>query len=252
MSKILSGGNAKHCFIATGDDGIVLKPIGNEIRSVKISDCVIASYANCFKIGTETLFDVTDIAVENCRFFLPDGTTGGYAGLAIESADGSNISNVVIKNIEMDGISSPLLIWLGSRFKYDNKEVGSIDNISITNVKAVNTELPCAITGCRHRGKTYDVTNIRLSNIDIRYRDTNENLSVRKRTGMYAMSGYPEITRVSHIYFLSHEASKYWDLPCYGIFVRNAKGVEIDGFSVAPRSANKRAFAALVDTDAML
>ena len=40
------------CFIATADDGICLKPVNGEIRNVSVSNCVITSCANCFKIGT--------------------------------------------------------------------------------------------------------------------------------------------------------------------------------------------------------
>lgn len=240
----------KHCFIATGDDAIVLKPIDNEIRNVEISNCIISSFANCFKIGTETLFSVMNVSVKDCYFFLPDGITGGYAGIAIESADGSQISDITVSNIEMDGISSPLLIWLGNRFKFDNKSVGSIDSISIMNIKATNAELPSAITGCQNDGNTYYVTNVKLSDFNVTYRNTKESISIKKNVGMSAMSGYPEITRVSHIYFLSHETSRYWDLPCYGFFIRNVTDITTENIFVVPRDVNTREFAYLTETDA--
>ena len=241
----ITGGNninIKNCFIATGDDGIVLKPIDHPISDVTVSDCIVSSLANCFKIGTETQKDVQNVKVNNCYFFIPDGMTYGYSGIALESADGSNISNVNIDNITMDGVSSPLLIWLGNRMRYDNDVIGSISDISISNVDAKNTEMPSAITGCEVDGKTYYVENVSLRNFNVTYRDTKENLSVKKSVSEVSMSDYPEVTRVSHFYFIDHKYSGYWDLPCYGIFVRHAKNTDYSGYTCKPRSCSELEF----------
>ncbi len=103
-----------------------------------------------------------DVQVDNCYFFMPDGMTFGYSGIAIESADGSVIENVKISDIEMDGISSLLLIWIRNRLKYDEKNVGGISDISIKNVQVKNAEMPSAITGCEADGKTYYVQTVTL------------------------------------------------------------------------------------------
>ena len=183
-----------------------------------------------------------DVQVDNCYFFMPDGMTFGYSGIAVESADGSVIENVKISDIEMDGISSPLLIWLGNRLKYDEKNVGGISDISIKNVQAKNAEMPSAITGCEADGKTYYVQNVTLENFKVTYRDTKENLSVKKSVSEKSMCDYPEITRVSHNYFIDHKFSGYWDLPCYGIFVRYAKNVDYSGYTCTPRSCSELEF----------
>ena len=234
--------NIANCFIATADDGICLKPVNGGIRSVSVSNCVVSSCANCFKIGTETAFDITDIRVENCKFFMPQGMTYGYSGIAVESADGSNVSNVEINNIAMDGISSPILIWLGKRLRHGNSQIGSVKNIRISNVNAVNTELPSAVTGCRTEEKIYPVESVVLENISAVYRDTDEALNINYNVPEWSLGDYPDIVRVSHIYKDSHENSDYWDLPCYGIFVRYAENVDVSGYSCIPRSCNERNF----------
>lgn len=226
------------CFIATGDDAIVIKSPTREVNNVHIEECELSSFANCFKIGTETVYPVRNVKVLVCSFFLPDGMTGGYAGIAIESADGADVSDITVVSILMNGISSPILIWLGNRLSYDKKTVGSISDITIMNINAVNTELPSAITGCKVNGTVYPVQNIKLENIVAYYRDTAENLSVRKTPSEASMDGYPEITRVSHIYFISHELSAYWDLPCYGIFIRHAQDVDHSDYYTVPRSCS--------------
>ena len=241
----ITGGNnisINHCFIATGDDAIVLKPIDMGIHGVTVSDCTLSSFANCFKIGTETAKAVDDVQVDHCYFFMPDGMTYGYSGIAIESADGSFIENIKISDIEMDGISSPLLIWLGNRLKYDEKSVGGISDISIKNVDAKNAEMPSAITGCEVDGKTYYVENVTIENFNVSYRDTKENLFVKKSVSEKSMGDYPEITRISHSYFIDHKFSGYWDLPCYGIFVRHAKNVDYNGYACTPRLCNELEF----------
>lgn len=227
-----------NCFIATGDDAIVLKSNKGEIDNVKIDSCVLSSFANCFKIGTETQYDVKNISLNNCEFFLPNGITGGYAGIAIESADGANIQNVSIKNVTMDGISSPILIWLGCRLKYEKSEVGSIKDILIENVTATNTELPSAITGCKYNNTVYNVQDVTLKNIDATYRNTGENLNVKEPPSETSMSGYPEITRVSHRYFISHKFSEYWDLPSYSIYMRYVKNIDYKTYKTTPRSCS--------------
>ncbi|MCH5317895.1 MAG: hypothetical protein J1E05_07950 [Eubacterium sp.] len=234
--------NIDTCFIATADDGICLKPVNGEIKDVNVSNCIVSSCANCFKIGTETAFDISDIRVRNCKFFMPQNMTYGYSGIAVESADGSNVSNVEISDIFMDGISSPILVWLGKRLRHGNFKIGSVKNIKISNVTAVNTELPSAVTGCRDDEKIYPVEGVVLENISAVYRDTNEALDINYDVPEWSMDDYPDIVRISHIYKESHENSDYWDLPCYGIFIRYTKDVDYSGYSCEPRKCNERSF----------
>ncbi|MDR3216887.1 MAG: right-handed parallel beta-helix repeat-containing protein [Clostridiaceae bacterium] len=231
----------KHCFIVTGDDGVCIKSnSGRAVARVSVSDCKIMSLANCFKIGTETMEDVSDVTVEDCFFFVTE-ISGGYSGIAIESADGAKISRVSVKNIEMRGVSAPFLIWLGCRFKdTDDKTPGGIDGVVIEGITAVDTELPSAVVGCLYGGKTYKVGSVKLTDITVFYREAEEALNIKTPVPETAMSGYPEITRVSHIYFISHELSVYYDLPAYGLFVRHASEVVAAGMTVTPRKADTR------------
>ncbi len=232
--------NISHCFIACADDAICIKSPEYPTNNVNISDCVLTSCANCFKIGTETKQDISDITLNDCYFFTPDGFTFGYSGIAIESCDGANVRNVSICDVVMDGVSSPLLIWLGNRLNFGKKDVGSLRDITIKNIKAERTEMPAAIVGCIHNQTTHYIKNVSISNFAATYRDTGEQLNIRKNVGEYTMSGYPDIPRVSHIYWKSHKMSKYWDLPCYGLFVRHTENISLSNINIKPRSCNKR------------
>ncbi len=239
---ICGGENYKisHCFVVTADDAVCIKSMDFPVKNVTVTDCILTSSANCFKIGTETQFDISDVMVSDCYFFMPDGLTYGYSGIAIESCDGANVKNISVRDIVMHGVSSPLLIWLGRRMKYDKKTVGSVENITVKNIYASDIEMPCAVVGCVRRFKPYRVRNVKIENLTASYRNTAENLNIRKRVGEYTMGGYPDIPRVSHIYYKSHEKSKYWDLPCYGMCVKHVKSLKLCGINITPRSCNKR------------
>ena len=233
----------EHCFIVTGDDGIVIKANSNEnVENISVKSCKIMSLANNFKIGTETSRNVKGISVEDCDFFMA-GLVGGYSGIAIESADGSNISNVNISQIRMNGVSSPLLIWLGNRLEKkngsDGTTVGSIEDINISDVYCDNVELPSAIVGVKSKREPYCVKGVNLKDFYIRYRDTQENLNVKVPPLESGMNGYPEITRVSHKYLISHEMSEYYDLPVYGLYLRYVNGLSVDNFNVISRRCSK-------------
>ncbi len=229
-----------HCFIATADDSLCLKSIEFPIKNVRINDCVVTSCANCFKIGTETQFDVSNVSIDNCFFFMPDSLTYGYSGIAIESCDGANIKNINISNITMDGVSSPLLIWLGKRLRCNKQDIGTIDGIALKNISATNIEMPCAIVGTVDMGDAYPVKNVKIDNFFATYRDTEENLNIKNRVGEYTMGGYPDIPRVSHVYFMSQETSGYWDLPCYSVCVKHTENVQYENIKIMPRSCNTR------------
>ncbi len=228
----------RDCFIATGDDGLCIKADGGEpVRDILIEDCEVMSLANCFKIGTTVYQDVSDVTVRNCRFFL-SGTAGGYAGISIQSDCGATVSDIAVENITMDHITAPFLIWLGDR---NGETPGAVRNIRLANIQADGVDLPSAITGTIHEDQEYRVEQVELENIRVRYRDCQEDLNIRKGgVGYASMSDYPEITRVSHRYIISHKLSFYWDLPVYGLFARHVDGLNVKGLEVIPRSSNTR------------
>ncbi len=228
----------RHCYIATGDDALCIKADGDmDIENILIEDCKAMSLANCFKIGTTVYRNVKNVTVRNCEFFM-DNTTGGYSGISIQSDCGGKVTDILVDNIKMNGISSPFLIWLGDR---NGIEPGQVSNVTLRNITAENISLPSAVTGVVHNGKHYNVQNIVIQNVNAVYRDSEEEIYIRDGgVGYEAMEEYPEITRICSIYTVSHELSPYWELPVYGLFVRNTDAITIENFDCIPRSTNKR------------
>lgn len=226
------------CFIVTGDDGLCIKADGEQdVEDITFRRCAVMSLANCFKIGTTVYRNVSNVTVEDCRFFVR-GTTGGYAGISIQSDCGGEVRNITVRNITMENVASPLLLWLGNR---NGQTPGRLDGILIENVKAENVDLPSSITGTIHEEQNYRVTNVTIRDFNASYRECAEKLHIRRSgVGYQSMDGYPEITRVSHIYFISHALSFYWDLPVFGLFARHVDGLSLEKFHVTPRAANTR------------
>ncbi len=251
--------DVKHCFISCADDGLVVKaPKGHEHDGINASedvemrgthhvhfeDCTVLTVANSFKIGTETYYDISDIIVENCHFMLPDIYPGTCSGIAVESADGSNVSNVMVRNITMDNVTCPIFICLNKRNKFGYEDDvdeekrflgGSIDNIVIEKIKAINAEVPSIITGYRMEdgvtGK--DLGNIIIKDIDISYRDDVEEINILPQIHE-SVTDYPE-------------NNSFGDVPAYGLFIRHAPSVALENITITPRSMNTRENIAIVE-----
>ncbi len=217
------------CFVATGDDGIVLKNGYSKDRNqamsdIRVTDCTVMSSTNCFKIGTETANDIRDVRVSDCRFFVEGIWPGGLSGIAIESVDGARVSRVDVENITMSNIMAPIFIRLGSRNRGKSAdERGRLQEVRIRGVKATGVEFPCTLSGIPGA----PLENIRLSDIDIRYRDAGELLEIRNPVPEQEKE-YPEF-------------AMFGDLPAYALWARHVNGLQVRNFKAVPRTGNRRA-----------
>lgn len=217
-----------HCFIATGDDGIVLKNskslgIQSAMENIAVRDCKISSCTNAFKIGTETSFDIQNVLAEDCEFFLEDIYPGGVSGISLESADGAQVRNITVRNVQMRGEACPLFISLNNRNRdKDFDAAGALENITVENIQAEDAEIPVIITGT----KALTVRNVTLRNFDIRYADGKDYYDYRLFVPAYDDT-YPECNRMRN-------------LNAYGLFARYAEDVKLESFAVVPRDDTKR------------
>lgn len=237
-----------HCFVSTADDGIVLKNAvwcgcEKEMHNITVENCEIISRTNCFKIGTETTYDIYDVRVKNCFFLMTDLYPGAVSGISVESCDGARVHDITIKNIKMSRCTCPLFIRLCNRNRaaevtsatankteivktdkpsrpvskkmFDGKS--EIYNITVENVTASEAELPVIVAGYRQKGKTKRCKNITLRNFDISYRNAPEIIDRRLFIPEYPKV-YPECWR-------------FRNLPAYGIWARHCQNLKIENFS---------------------
>ena len=191
---------------------------------------------NGFKIGTETYYDISDISIENCHFYLPDIAPGMVSGISIESCDGTHVENVSVKNIRMEQVVCPVFIQLNRRNKFgfaseDDRKArengGSIRNVRIEGVDSVDAELPSVIMGFDDgAGVTRRVENVELQDIRVRYRDNVADLHPQKTTAEN-IDQYPESNALG-------------DVPAAALYIRHAENVKVTGFKAWLRSDEKR------------
>ncbi len=248
----------EHCFISTADDGICIKNaiwLGNKcaMENISVKDCEVCSCANSFKIGTETTYDIRNVKVENCRFFMNDIYPGTVSGIAIESADGSKVSNIRVKNITMDRVTCPVFIRLCNRnraavvtaesanaveFGQKKKKgatvtkdafdmLGKVEDIIIENIEATGVEIPVIVAGVKVKGTTKYVENVTLSNINMEYAPYKEVYDKRRFIPEYT-DVYPE-------------AWRFRNLPAYALWARHVKGLKLLDFNcTVPKSTWKK------------
>lgn len=229
----------EHCFVSTGDDGIVLKnshdiACEKAMNNIYIADCEVISCTNSFKIGTETSLDISDVTVENCKFYLTDIFPSGASGIALESCDGAVVSNINIKNIEIDSMACPVFIRLNNRNRNRLPELdkkGELKNISISNIYAVNSEIPLIIMGV----PLQPVDAVSLKDITVKYADGKDYRDFRFKVSEQEKE-YPE-------------ANRFRNLNAYGVYIRHAKNISLEKFNVIPRENTKRKFKIINDCE---
>jgi len=248
-----------HCFVSTADDGICIKNaiwLGNtgKMENISVKNCEVISCANSFKIGTETTYDIENVTVEDCSFLMTDLYPGTVSGIAIESADGSVVSNVRVKNIKMDRVTCPVFIRLCNRnraalvtaesanaVEFGKKKkkggtsekdrfnmLGEVRDITIENIDATGVEIPVIVAGFKQSGTTKYVENVLLSNINMTYAPYKEVYDKRAFIPEYS-DVYPESWR-------------FRNLPSYALWARHVKGLKLLDLNCSvPRSTWKQA-----------
>ena len=236
--------------IDAGDDSICLKSTKSYPCSrITISNCVLSSDTAAIKFGTSSMGGFRDISITGCVFYnCPMGT------IKLISVDGGCLENVVISNIAMENVGSPLFIRLGKRnLRYEEpaemdfwgkgesgggKKTGTIKDIMISNIRARvsatgKDRRPMMITGLEDQ----DIENVRLSNFDICYigGGTQEDAA---RTVDEDPFRYPE----QHFFGV---------LPAYGLYTRHVEGLMMDNVRLYLDGQDARPAMVMEDTTLM-
>jgi hypothetical protein len=223
------------CIGDTDDDGITLKSthaMPNE--NITITNCIISSHCNAIKCGTESNTGFKNITISNCivrpsKDKVPIyGEPEGISGIALEVVDGAQMNGISISNIVIDGPQVPLFIRLGNRGRaYDESlpkpSVGSIENITISNVTAFNADLHgSSITGI----PGYSVKNITLDNIRIFYKGGGT-VQAANRIIPELEEDYPDAIMFDY-------------LSAYGLFIRHAENITLSNVELYFKEEDKR------------
>lgn len=212
------------CIIDCDDDGICFKTDnpGFDVEHVTVSNCVIASNCNGIKFGTGSFGAFRNISVSNCvikkasennirtwskmlRGISADTTV--ISGIALEVVDGGIMDRVVVNNISMQDIQTPIFVRLGNR-----RGNGVLKNVIISNIVAENESLiTSSITGI----PGHYVENVTLKDIILTYTggadEKDASIVVPEK-----ISEYPENRMFGPV------------LPAYGLYVRHVKNLTME------------------------
>ncbi len=233
-----------NCDIYTSDDAIVLKnrhpkyyhlPCSN----ITITNCILTTVCNAFKIGTETIGSFGNIVFSNStiRSALPTDSLAmvrlnevkmpirSISGISIESVDGSIVNGVAITNITMEDVRTPIFIRLANRGAGTQKgepKAGTLKNILISNITARHAWYASSITAIPG---SY-IENVVLENlifemIGIEGTDLVEKMVDEK------INEYPD-------------AHMWKELPASGFYFRHVKGIDMKTVRVNLDNKDKR------------
>lgn len=224
------------------DDGITLKSTNNMINeNITISDCIISSHCNALKLGTESVGGYRNVTISNIIIrpssmkSVMSGSPEGISGVALEVADGGIMENVSINNVVIDSVEVPLFVRLCNRARKSIPEaptpsIGKIRNITLSNITGRSTSpIGCSITGIP--GGMPD--GISLSNCRF--------YCIGGEKGDFSKKSVPEQE------ILYPESTIFGTLPAYGLYIRHARNVWLDGVSFVLENEDSRAAVVLDD-----
>lgn len=217
------------CYIEGGDDAIVIKTprrAGAALRpaeNIAITNCVMTSTSNCFKLGTESSSDFKNIAISNCVMFkLPGAFRAPISGIAIETVDGGTIDGLVASNITMRDVGTPIFIRLGNRGRgMAEPRPGTLQNVSISNVVATGSLITSSVTGL----PGHLVRRVNLDSI---------NISMK---GGEKKAGDLNVPELADQY---PEAWMFGVLPSHGFYARHVESLTLRNVQVRWEDADAR------------
>jgi hypothetical protein len=217
----------ENCTRNTDDDIICPKSgLRSGLDDITVRNCYLATSvrANGIKFGTvsygqlkNALFE--DILIKNCD----------KSAIALESVDGSDISHVTFRRIELHQTNSPFFVVIGRRGRTppnDTFKIGSIENILFEDIigKDLKSKIGCPITGLVHEGKEYRLKNLTFRRCHFTFQG-----------GVDKVPPHPPEMEKQY-----PECNIWGNMPAYGYFIRHADNVTFDGCTSKVSSEDAR------------
>ena len=225
------------CDIVTGDDGVVLKSTepghDHPSRQIEVTGCRIWSACNALKLGTETHDAFENIVFRKCHLY--SATTvpqeRALSGVAIESVDGSHLSNILVEDLTMDNLRAPFFVRLGHRGgnspgtrQVEPRLPGRIQGVVIRNVKAERSLFEASISGI----PGHPVEDVRLENLALSYEGGG--------LAEWLSDSVPDETVIGRY----PEAQMFGRLPAYGLYCRHVRGLRLSDVAMGCLAADAR------------
>ncbi len=202
-----------NCYIDTWDDAICAKAslaLGRRLvtEDLAVTNCVLRTSNNGFKFGTESEGGLRNVTLSNCMVTRRDYGRAPIAGVAIETVDGGTVAGVVISNVLMRGVRTPIFLRLGDRGRgMIPKYPGRMRDIIISNVAAFDAAKASSIDGL----PGFPIRNVTLANINV------SQLGGREFAGLTV----PELPQAYP------HGEMFGVLPAYSLYARHVDGLTV-------------------------
>ena len=235
------------CFVRSGDDGIVIKSSYclNEKRlceNVTVTSCTVSSRCNAIKLGTESNGGYKNITISNCTVY-----NTYMSGVALEITDGGDLDGVVVTNISMKNVGTPLYVILSDRRRGpEDTQLGTLKNVIISNISAVGPYdepwLAPQLTAL-WEGERMCVTEVIASSITGHKEKPLENITLSNITISVPGGGKAEDRNIvvpenEKMYPNSDAFGKI--LPASGIFFRHVKNLCLSNVNIITEKEDMR------------
>jgi polygalacturonase len=217
-----------NCHIESKDDAIVPKASFSlgEHRSTEyltVTNCILITACNGFKLGTESGGDFKHITVSNCALHRHPEWRPPTSGISLESVDGSHIEDVVISQFVMDDVLCPIFLRLGNRGRDQQTPTpGTLKDIILDGIIASSAKKACLLSGI----PGHKMENIMMSRLQLSF--------------MGGGSAEQSLIQVPEKIADYPDADNFGTLPAYGFYIRHAKNVELDHISMHADSTDNR------------
>jgi polygalacturonase len=234
----------ENCNINALDDGICLKGYTAEgCKNVIIRNNRVRSLCNGIKAGTDSSGGFQNILIENNVVWQT-----GISGLALELTDGGIMQNVIVRNMTMDVVETPIFIKLGDRNRPILGEVGDmvpcvgvLQDVHISGVRAkvniaekyndreraIHDYIPytSSITGC----PGHHIERLFVRDVEIEI-----------------LGGFPIGTEADAQIVPPENSRAYPEnrmfgvLPAHGFYIRHAKNIHLSDIRITIRQKDAR------------
>ena len=179
----------------------------------------MTSCCNGLKFGTATRGGFENITFSNSVIYNDDVPLNArvISGIAVEMVDGGWTEGVVVSNIRMQRVRTPIFVRLGAR-----NGAGRLRGVMIDGVHATGAILTSSVTGI----PGHDVEDVSLSNVHIETDEAGKE--------EWASRAIPEQEKSYP------EARMFGRLPAYGLYARHARGLKLDNLQVVSTARDER------------
>ncbi len=231
-----------NCNINTADDGVCLKSYHDNAYNdqVYVADCTIRSSASAVKFGTASWGGFKNVTIERIKVI-----DTYRSAIAIESVDGGDIENIVVRDIEAYNTGNALFVRLGHR---SGDAPGTVKGIHISRMyveipfgrpdleydlrgPAVDyfyNPRPAPITGITG----HNIEDVVLEDIEIVYPGR-----ASKSMAYVPLSRLDQIDEKAGSY---PEFSMFGELPTWGFYVKNVDGISMKNITLRLKDSDFR------------